>query len=255
MPPLVAVAPIDDGAWRVTFGRAPGNILDADTMDALSGVFRDAAGAPSLRAICLEGAGGEFSFGASVHEHRADSVATMLRRFHDLLRALLDSEVATIAVVRGRCLGGGLELAALCHRIVASAGATFGQPEIALGVFAPVGSLMLRDRIGRGAAEDLCLTGRSIDVDEACAIGLVDERVDGDPMDAALDSVQRHLASKSASTLRIAVRAGRLRLRERFDTELPAIEGLYLDDLMSTEDAHEGLAAFLEKRPPRWRHR
>lgn len=250
-----AVERLDDGAiWRVVFGRPPGNILDAGTMAALTGVFTAAASAPELRAICLEGRDSEFSFGASVQEHLPGDVAAMLKRFNDLLRAVLDCSVVTIAVVSGRCLGGGLELASLCHRIVASRTATFGQPEIALGIFAPVSSLMLRDRVGRGRAEDLCLSGRSVGAEDALAMGLIEQIAAGDPIDAALHYARTHLTPRSASSLRLAVRAGRLRLRERFDTELPAVEGLYLDELLATHDGVEGVRAFLEKRPPVWKH-
>lgn len=255
MADLCHVHRLDDGAiWHVAFGRPPGNILDAETMIALTGVFTDAAAAPALRAICLEGRGADFSFGASVQEHLPGDVAPMLKRFNDLLRALFDCSVVTIAAVQGRCLGGGLELAALCHRVVASRSATLGQPEIALGVFAPVASLMLRDRVGRGRAEDLCLSGRPVGAADALGIGLVDEVTDAAPIDAALAYAREHLVPRSASSLRLAVRAGRMRLRERFDTELPAVEGLYLDELLNTHDGAEGLRAFLEKRPPVWKH-
>lgn len=254
----VTVEHLDNGAlWRVTLGGpdVKGNVLDAALMDALRGVFRDAAAAPELRAICLEGHGRHFSFGASVPEHLPDRVAGMLRRFDDLLHALLDSDVIVIAAVRGQCLGGGLELATLCHRLVASPDARFGQPEIVLGVFAPVASVVLTERIGRGHAEDLCLSGRSITAAEAFRMGLVDEVTDGDPSAAALAYAREHLVPKSASSLRLAVRAGRAGLAARLGHDLPIVERLYLDSLMRTHDAVEGLQAFVEKRPPVWRHR
>lgn len=255
-PDPVAIEPLDNGAlWRVTMGGSKGNVLDAALMDALTRVFRDAAAAPELRAICLEGDGAHFSFGASVQEHLPDRVAGMLRRFDDLVRALLDSHVIVIAAVRGQCLGGGLELATLCHRIVSSRGAKFGQPEIALGVFAPVASIVLTERIGRGHAEDLCLSGRSITADEAFRMGLVDEIADGDPSAAAIAYAREHLVPRSASSLRLAVEAARAGLVARLGHDLPIVERLYLERLMTTNDAAEGLRAFLEKRPPVWRHR
>jgi cyclohexa-1,5-dienecarbonyl-CoA hydratase len=253
-PPLTT-APIDDGAiWRVTFGHSTGNVLDAAVMSALTGMFRQAATAATLRAVCLEGRGEHFSYGASVHEHRPDEVAAMLRRFDDLLDALLASSVVVIAAVRGRCLGGGLELASLCHRVVASRDATFGQPEIKLGVFAPVASVVLAERVGRGHAEDLCLSGRTINASEAHRIGLVDRVADADPASDALDYVREHLVPQSASSLRLAVKAGRLGLEARLRAELPAIERLYLEQLMQTHDAREGLDAFLGKRNPVWKN-
>lgn len=243
----------DDAIWRVAIGGSKGNILDAALMDALANAFRDAAAAPHVKAICLEGQGGHFSFGASVPEHLPPHVEAMLARFHGLLLTMLESAVPVLAAVRGQCLGGGLELVSLCHRVFASHDARFGQPEIVLGVFAPIGSVILPDRVGRGAADDLCLSGRTVTAEEALAMGLVDRLVDGDPAEAALIWARTHLLPKSASSLRYAVRASRAGLGARLAAELPAIERLYLDGLMSTADALEGLSAFVERRPAVWR--
>lgn len=252
----LSVERLEEGAvWRVAIGGSKGNILDAVAMTALTDVFRDAAAGSSLKAVVLEGQGGHFSFGASIPEHLPPAVAGMLARFHGLVLAMLDSAVPVLAAVRGRCLGGGLELVSLCHRVFAARDATLGQPEILLGVFAPVASLVLADRVGRGGADDLCLSGRSVGADEALAMGLVDQVVEGDPAEAALAWARTHLLSKSASSLRYAVRAARAGLRARLASELPAMERLYLEGLMSTSDALEGLTAFVERRPPVWKDR
>jgi len=250
----VKVESLDGGAfWRAAIGGSKGNVLDAALMSALAGLFADASRDPHLKAICLEGQGAHFSFGASVQEHLPPHAGPMLARFHGALLALLDCGVPVLAAVRGQCLGGGLELVMLCHRVFASRDARLGQPEIVLGVFAPVASVALADRVGRGAADDLCLTGRSVTADEALGMRLVDEVVDGDPAEAALAWARSHLAPKSASSLRFAARAARAGLRDRLAAELPAIETLYLDHLMATADAMEGLTAFVERRPPSWR--
>ena len=255
MSDLVRVASIDEGAlWRVTFGAAKGNVLDRAMLAALDDVFAAAGKSRALKAICLEGAGAHFSFGASVQEHLPDQVEHMMDDLRRVMFRFLDSNIFVIAAVRGQCVGGGLELAAVCHRIVAAAGARFGQPEITLGVFAPFASLLLPYRIGQARAEDLCLTGRSVTATEARAMGLVDDEVTGDPADAAIVWARSHLTPRSASSLRLAVKAIRAGLTARLRAELPAIEALYLDELMATEDAVEGLRAFLEKRPPAWRH-
>lgn len=255
MAELVRVGPIEDGTiWRVTFGATKGNILDREMMAALGRVFRDARDAPALKAICLEGQGHHFSFGASVPEHLPDQVAGMLAAIRHLALEALDSHVVLLAAVRGQCLGGGLELASLCHRIFASADAKLGQPEIALGVFAPIASIVLPDRMGRAHGEDLCLTGRSVSASEAREMGLVDDVTAGDPADAAIAWAQVHFSSRSAASLRLAVKAVRADLTARIRNELPKLETMYLDELMATHDAVEGLRAFLEKRPPVWRH-
>lgn len=251
----VAIDELDGGACRrIAIGGSKGNILDARLMDALGRAFREAAAAPAVKVIVLEGQGAHFSFGASVQEHLPDRVAGMLRQFHDLLLGLVDTSVPVLAAVRGHCLGGGLELVTVCHRVFASRDARLGQPEIALGVFAPVASVILPERVGRRHAEDLCLSGRTVTADEALAMGLVDEIVEGDPADAALGYAREHLLPKSASSLRYAVRAIRASLRGRLRSELPTIERLYLGELMKTSDAVEGLQAFIERRPPAWRN-
>jgi len=168
---------------------------------------------------------------------------------------LLDCHVTTIAAVRGRCLGGGLELVAICHRVFATTDAKFGQPEIALGVFPPLASIVLPERVGRARAEELCLSGRTMAAAEARDIGLVDELVDDDPAQAALGWASSKLLPHSASSLRFAVRAIRTSVANRIRAELPDLEKLYVQELMATADANEGIQAFLEKRRPNWKNR
>jgi cyclohexa-1,5-dienecarbonyl-CoA hydratase len=256
MPDLVTITPHDDGAiWQVTFGAAKGNVLDAATMAALTDAFARARDQAGLRAVCLEGTAPHFSFGASVAEHLPPQVADMLAAIRTLAMAMLDCRVPLIACLRGQCLGGGLEVATLCHRLIAHRSARLGQPEIALGAFAPIASVVLPTRLRGGGAEDLCLTGRSVTADEAHALALVDEVTDTDPLEAGLTWARTHLVGKSAAALRLAVEAVRLPLRDRLTADLPRLEALYLTHLMATDDALEGLQAFLEKRTPEWRHR
>lgn len=252
---VVRVESLEEGAiWRARLNTPKANILDRDKVVALTAMFERARRDDRVRAIVIEGEGPNFSFGASVQEHLPDACAGMLSSFHAMFRAMLDASVATLAAVRGQCLGGGLELAAFCHRVVASHDARFGQPEITLGVFAPVASFILRERMGRGGAEDLLLSGRSIDAAEAFRLGLVDE-LHADPGEAVLAYARVHLLPKSSSSLRRAVRAARLGMSRRFADEIAQLESMYLNDLMRTSDANEGLRAFLEKRAPAWKNR
>jgi cyclohexa-1,5-dienecarbonyl-CoA hydratase len=245
---------LDDGAfWRVTFENGKGNILDGETMAALTRVFREAKTAAPLKAVCLEGAGRHFSFGASVQEHMPDQAGAMIATFRDLAFAMLDCDVVILAAVAGQCLGAGLEIVTLCHRVIATVDSKFAQPEIRLGVFAPIASIALVDRIGRVNAEDLCLTGRTIDAGVAHGMGLVNG-IDEHPAETALAWAREQLGPHSASTLRHAARAIRADLKRRIHAELPAIETQYLQHLMRTSDAIEGLTAFVEKRPAVWRN-
>ena len=243
----------DEALWRVALDAGKGNVIDAAMTAELTALFREAAREPRLRAIVLTAEGDHFSFGASVEEHRPAQVADMLAGFHGLFGEIARCGVPVIAAVRGVCLGGGLELVAFCHRVFAHPEARFAQPEISLGVFAPVGSAILADRVGRGAADDLLLSGRQVKCAEAHAMGLVDA-VDEQPEAAALAWAEKYLQPRSGAALRHATRAARFEFMQRFDATIEALERTYLDDLMATHDAVEGISAFLEKRDPRWSH-
>jgi cyclohexa-1,5-dienecarbonyl-CoA hydratase len=257
---VAAAAPVaqalerDGALLRIRLDRPKANIVDAAMIAALAAAFDSAARMRTLRAVLLEAAEPNFSFGASVEEHLADRCAAMLAALHALLLAMLELPVPILVAVRGKCLGGGLEVALAGSRIFATADAQLGQPEIKLGVFAPAASVLLPGRVGRAAAEDLLVSGRSVGGDEARAIGLVDE-IAADPEAAALAWFDRHLADKSAATLALALHAVRAGLRRDARERFAEVERLYLDRLMSTRDANAGLAAFLAKRPPIWEHR
>jgi cyclohexa-1,5-dienecarbonyl-CoA hydratase len=251
----VQVEEKEDGRiWCVTLNTPKANILDMEKTELLGATFHRAKESPHLKAVILAGAGPHFSFGASVEEHLPGKFEAMLTGFHRLFGQIMDASVVTLAAVRGQCLGGGLELASFCNRVIAAPDARLGQPEIVLGVFAPVASASLAERVGRGNAEDLCLSGRSLTADEAYRIGLVDA-IAADPAKAALAYATEHLLPRSASSLRHAVRAVREGFDRRFRAELERAERLYCQELMKTSDAVEGLEAFLEKRPPVWSDR
>ncbi len=250
----IRVQSLADGQlWRVWLNRPKGNVLDAEMVGALKEVFDRARTEQNLKLITLEGEGKHFSFGASVEEHLPDQCAAMLSGFHAMFYRLHASHVLCHAVVRGQCLGGGLELASFCHRVYATPDSHHGQPEIALGVIAPVATVTLTSRVGRGAAEDLCLSGRVVDGQEALRMGLVDV-LDEDPWGACQNYFEQFIAARSASSLRFAVRAMRLEFGRDLERRVRELEGLYNRELMTTHDAVEGISAFVEKRKPEWRN-
>jgi cyclohexa-1,5-dienecarbonyl-CoA hydratase len=237
---------------RLRLDRPKANILDAALVGALEDALLQHGTVAELRGILIDASGSHFSFGASIEEHLPDQCAAMLAGFHRLVLRIFASPVPVLTAIRGQCLGGGLELATAGHLLFAAPDAKFGQPEIQIGVFAPAASCVLPERIGLAAAEDLLLSGRSIGAAEASAMGLLTE-IEDDPEAAALRYFDRHLAPKSAAALRFATRAAREGSVERVASKLAVIETIYLRELMATHDALEGLNAFLEKRPARWK--
>ena len=252
--PLCVELEKDGALLRLRLSRPKANIVDAAMIAALRAALDEHLSGTRLRAVLLEAEGPHFSFGASVEEHLPGSCAAMLRDLHALILQLVACPVPVLVAVRGQCLGGGLEVAAAGHMIFAAPGATLGQPEIKLAVFAPAASCLLPERIGPSRAADLLCSGRGIGAEEAHRIGLVDVLAD-DPSQAALAWFEEHLAPRSASSLRFAVRAARFDLVYRIRRKLAEVERLYLEELMATHDAVEGLAAFMAKRPPVWEDR
>ena len=239
---------------RLRLARPNANVLDARMVAALNEAFARHADIAALTGILIDHDGPHFSFGASVEEHLPARCAEMLKSFHALILRVAGAPVPVLTVVRGQCLGGGLELAAAGNRIFAGRDARLGQPEIVLGVFAPAASVLLPMRMSRARAEDLLFSGRVVGADEAASMGLVDAVAD-DPEAAAMAWFDQHLAPRSASSLRFAVKAARGSAVAELAARLTHLERLYLDGLMATRDATEGLEAFLAKRPARWEHR
>jgi cyclohexa-1,5-dienecarbonyl-CoA hydratase len=255
--PLKVALERDGALLRLTLARPKANICDAQMIGALQAAL-DAhaghAGSSALRGVLLDAEGPHFSFGASVEEHLAERCAGMLASLHALILALAGFRVPVLVAVRGQCLGGGLEIALAGGPIFAAPNAQFGQPEVKLGVFAPAASCLLPWRVSAIAAEDLLCSGRSIDAARALAIGLVHALAD-DPAAAALAYFDEHLAAHSGAALAHALQAARAPRVAALREDLARVERLYLQSLMSTHDANEGLAAFLAKRTPHWEHR
>lgn len=241
----------DGAVERIVLDSPKANVLDAAMMGAIREHIASLGDRRGLKLLVFEGAGKHFCFGASVAEHTRDQAPAMLQGFHAMFRELEALAVPTAALVRGQCLGGGLELAAFCSHVIAEKGAWLGQPEIKLAVIAPMGSVLLPYRIGEGRAQDLLLTGRSVGADEALTIGLVDQLAEPGEGEALLQGwIDEHILPKAASSLRYAYRTARFSLGKRLLDDLPVIERIYLDELMDTHDANEGIESFLERRKP-----
>lgn len=239
---------------RLRLSRPKSNLIDADMIAALDWALDEHLETPSLTAVLIDAEGPHFSYGASVEEHLPGQCAAMLSSLHRVILRLAGAPVTVLVAIRGQCLGGGLELALAGHFLFVHPDAHLAQPEMKLGVFAPAASCLLPDLIGPMRSLDLLLSGRSITGSEAASIGLAREAAE-DPEQAALAYFTEHLKPKSANSLRHAIRAARAGYVGRLKEKLEQVEQLYLNELMMTHDAVEGLEAFIEKRSAQWQHR
>lgn len=244
----------NDTVAFVTLDDGKGNILDHAMMEELHAFLSSCKTNNNIKLIVFSGAGKHFSFGASVEEHQREFAAAMLRSFHQLFYTLRDLSLPTLVKIQGQCLGGGLELALMCNVLFADKTAKIGQPEIVLGVFPPPASVILPEKIGLARAEELLLTGRSISAIEAKNYGLITDVFENKAeMDEKVDQwIVTNILPKSASSLRYAVKASRVKFNHIISNFLPQLESLYVNELMKTHDANEGIESFIEKREPVW---
>ena len=244
----------DRSVARLILDNGNGNVLDCDLIVQLTTVLDEFKYKNGLKLISFEGEGNHFSYGASVEEHTKELAGTMLNSFHKIFYKIIDLGIPAMAKISGKCLGGGMELALVCNFLFADKSAKLGQPEISLGVFAPPASIMLPLKIGHSKAEDLLITGRSITAEEGKDIGLINEVYDDkSTMETAVDEwVNKYILPKSASSLKYAVKAARMTFNNIIINKLSTLEHLYLNQLMETKDANEGINAFIDRRKPVW---
>ncbi|HEX7077991.1 MAG TPA: enoyl-CoA hydratase-related protein [Candidatus Eisenbacteria bacterium] len=241
---------------RITLDRPPLHILDVPTVEALGEAVARVTRTPGVVVTVLAATGDKaFSSGVNIADHMPDKAEAMLRRFHTVIRSLRALECVTVAAVRGVALGGGFELALACDMMVAEEGASFGAPEIWLACFPPVGAAALPRHLAPQKAAEIILSGEQITAEEAAAMGLVNLVVPRGGMEGALERYVSLFTEKSAAALRIAKRALRAGEERPFDAALAEAERLYVQELLKTEDAAEGIRAYLEKREPKWKDR
>ena len=246
---------VADGVARLVLARPPLNILNIEMMEEVNAALERVQALHEVRVLVMAAEGKAFSAGVAVEDHLGDRVKPMLEAFHRIFHLLRALPCPTVAAVQGAALGGGSELATFCDFVIASETATFGQPEIKVGVFPPIAAVHYPSRIGLARTLQLLLTGEVIGAKEAEQIGLVDRAVPAAQLPAAVEEVLAKLRDKSRAVLALTRRAVLDAAGQPFEAALRAVETLYHAELMATEDAHEGLRAFVEKRAPTWRHR
>lgn len=254
MTALVEVVSNRGGAWRrVILGGGRGNLLSLDLVRALGETLHQLESERGIKWLTIEGAGGEFSYGARIQEHTPELMPEVLPATHAIIKRLLAFPSPTAALVHGRCLGGGFELALACDDILATDTTTFGLPEIRLAAFPPAAAALLPLRVGASRATRAIVTGQTQSAaywHDAGLISMVAPQ--SSLLDAAAEWFDSHLSPHSPVALAHAVAAARLTLRAQAEPALDRAERDYLSGLLKTRDAVEGVTAFLEKRPPQW---
>jgi cyclohexa-1,5-dienecarbonyl-CoA hydratase len=247
---------LEDRVARITFARPPLNVFNIEMMREIAKALGECA-RRDLVAIVFDADKDcrAFSAGVAIEDHVHDKIFQMLDAFHSIFRSLEQLAKPSIALVDGAALGGGCELVAACDIVIASDRSRFGQPEIKLGVFPPVAAVLLPLVIGEKRARELILTGEIIDSVEAGRLGLCNHVVPGAHLEGKLLEVLAKLRELSGTSLSFARQSLDLGRGRSIDAVLTEQENIYLHELMKTEDANEGVKAFLEKRKPVWRHR
>lgn len=237
---------------RVKLTNLPLNVIDLRMTRELRQALTEIESHPDVSAILFEGDGANFSAGVDIKAHLPEQIHEMLISFHAVIKAIVASRKVTIAAVRGACLGGGAEFAAVCDLVYTARDATWGFPEIKLGCYPPVAAVALPALIGQKRASELILTGRQFSGDEAVAIGLANRSARAEELESVIQETVNELRHLSPAALAHAKKAIYAWDAIHFDKGLARAEKIYLEELISTADAREGIIAFLDKRPPKW---
>ncbi len=244
----------EGGLATITLKREPLNVLNIAMMEEINSALDTLVDAPP-KVLLIKAEGKAFSAGVDVGEHMGDMAPKMIEVFHGMFRRMDTIGAVTVAQVQGAALGGGCELMAYCDLVVASTKAKIGQPEIQVGVFPPIAALIFPRQLGYKKALELILTGDVIGAQDALALGLVNKVVPPHELENATKELVDKLLNLSGVVLRLTKKAVRAGLMDEIEEGLKRIEKIYLDELMTTHDAVEGLKAFLEKRKPSWQER
>lgn len=237
---------------RITLRNPPLNVIDIPMMDELREAVAEIERQREVSVIVISGDGKAFSAGVDVAAHTPDQVESMLAKFHAVIRALVNTRKVTIASVHGYCLGGGAELAIVCDVVYTADSAQWGFPEIKLGCYPPVACTALASLVGQKRAVELIFTGRTISGSEAAAMGMATRCVAQEKMASEVDQCLDDLLKLSPVALALTKKAVYAWDAMHFDKGLARAEKIYLEELMNTADAQEGIRAFMEKRVPKW---
>ncbi|WP_394837783.1 enoyl-CoA hydratase-related protein [Pendulispora rubella] len=233
------------------------NAIGPQMVNELLHALAEAHADPEVHVIVLAGEGKAFCAGGDFAQMTSSSDAPQLERhskpgdYADLLLAMVRAQKPIVAKVHGAAMGGGLGLVAASTLVVASTEAEFGTPEILVGLFPMMIMAVLARLVPRRRLMEMMLLGEKLSAEEAKSAGLVNQVVAPAALDGAVATLCQKLAAKSPSTMRLGLRAFAEQDDEPLETALPKLRER-LAECLATDDAREGLMAFLEKRPPKF---
>jgi len=246
----------DSGAAKIAINRPPFNILNVETLREIARALEDVGKDDGIKVLVITSAGEKaFSAGVEIEDHLPDKIKETLESFHRVFYILAEINKPTVAVVRGFAYGGGCELASACDIVLASENAQFGQQEAKVGAIPTVATVLLPRIIGRKKALEIIFTGDTITAAKAKEIGLVNEVFTAEELDEAVNKLVENFKEKSSVVLKLIRMAVYQGLNKNFKEALDGVTDIYLNRLIKTEDAVEGLKAFLEKRKPVWKEK
>ncbi len=251
---LITFEKRDDVAY-ITLNSPPLNILVQKMMDEISDAVEDVKADDTLKAVAFSANGKAFSAGADVGEHKPEVARDMIGSFGRMFRALDALEIPVVMAVHGAALGGGFELVMMADVLLASEQATFGQPEIRLAFFAPVGVVALPHLVGHQKAMEITCSGRIYGAAEMKECGFVSRIVPAGDLMETMEGVLKDFRRASPLIMRMNVRTLKESRGRPFKEALILSENRFLEELMTTEDVREGIASFYEKRRPEWKNR
>jgi cyclohexa-1,5-dienecarbonyl-CoA hydratase len=245
----------DGNAAHITLKNPPVNVIDITMMEELLAAIREVEQRPEINAIVFRGDGKCFSAGVDIAAHTPEKIQEMLSKFHAVILAIARSPKISIAAVHGNCLGGGAELAMICDIVYTTVDATWGFPEIKLACYPPVACTALAALIGQKRATELIVTGDTFTGRDAVLMGLATASGSREVLEQKTTELLAKLGKLSAAALAVTKKAIYTWDGLHLDKGIARAEKIYLEELMKTEDMTEGVAAWAEKRQPKWKGR
>ena len=247
---------VDGDICRITLKRPEANnALNLAMLEELGYAFEQTELNDDIQVVLLQGNDKAFSSGLDVAEHTEEMVFQLIETFHRLFHRMTALQAVTVSVVKGMALGAGCELAACCDFCFAAEEAKLGQPEIKAGLFPSVGVVAYPRLIGLHKTYELILTGRIYSAKEAEQIGLITRALPTQTLEGESTKWIEFLRSFSTPVVQLARQAISEAASMPFEKALRHVEGIYLNQLMYTEDAKEGVKALLERRQPQWKNK